>query len=1182
MKNTFFILLASLVSLISNAQEFTLDQGYQICTPAGMALELSTSDVNNPKVILSKRKSSKKEQVWHLLPSEIKGRYYIVSPLLMKSISNGDKGQSEADVLLEQTIHENGNQEWELIELGANKIALRSPWTGYYMGYEKDIEGQAVRHLKLDQQSANAQFILQTTNLKVLPPNSGVKSPNDWENQHVIGINKEQGHATFVTYGSVSEMLADTAYSLPWKDVKSSRRLSLNGLWKFHWSKQPFVRPIDFYKPSYSVSTWDDIEVPSCWETKGYGTPIYTNQIYPFKNNPPFIDSVKGYTIEQEPNAVGSYRRKFYLPAEWTNNEVFIHFDGIYSAAYVWINGHRVGYTQGSNNVAEFRITPFIKRGVNTVAVEVYRWSDGSYLEDQDMFRLSGIHRSVCIIATPKLHIRDLHLHSTLNVDLSAAKFSADVFLKNYGKAQNATVNVSITNQEGDILAKASTHADIIKQNCSTKLKCSMSLQNPLLWSAETPYLYNIIVELVNEKGETIEVTSQKYGFRKIEILNNKVYINNRKILFKGVNRHDFDPRRGKAVTVESMLKDVVMFKQNNINTVRTCHYPNDPRMMAMYDYFGIYVMDEADMEAHANALLSYSQDWKEAIVDRSVRMVERDKNHASVIFWSLGNESGAGDNFIAARDAVRAIDDTRIIHYAGKNDAMDIDSHMYPSLQSVIDYDHENRQKPYFICEYAHAMGNAIGNLPEYWDYIENHSLRTIGGCIWDWVDQGLNMPGHANNRFYFGGSFGDRPNDNDFCCNGIVTPDRQVTPKLLEVKSVYQYISAWLAGKDSVAVKNGYAFLNLNGFLLHYELLENGHIVMADSIRMPNTASGQTCLIQIPYSKHLKKGNEYFLNLSFTTTDANVWASRGHVVATKQLEIQKAILVADDTSNNEKESELKLIDTAWPMLYVRGDSVEFAFDRMRGLMTEIRYNGRNFIHMQQGFTLNTYRTINNDWRTYIAPQSTVNNMYWKSDNNIVTVVIDKTDIVGQQKITYSQIYMLHSSGKVDVEATFHTPANSSLARLALQASLSPQLENISWYGRGPMENYPDRKAAAHVGIYTSTVTDMAENYVRAQSMGERTDTRWLCLTDNAGKGIRIESTDPLAFSALHYKDSDISLIRYGHDLDDIYRSEIILNLDCAMRGIGNASCGPGPLEQYEIKSSTDYNYKFTITLIK
>ncbi len=1162
-------------------------QAYRISTPQGFALELYEAAGEEPRVILAPADARSERQVWYLYPSEVEGRSYLVSPLLMLSVESGNWDKSVSKVVVRQTIHENSAQEWEYASTADNYCTFRCSWSGFYLGYKKEQAGEFVMHIDGSDTALHCRWKLEKSDLKVQPRNARLHSRNDWENEQVLGINKEPGRATFIPFANMEEMLADAAYQAPWERTASSRYRLLNGQWKFHWAKQPSDRPDGFYKPGYDVSAWEEIPVPSNWEMQGYGTPIYTNQIYPFRNHPPFIQPQEGWTLSEEPNAVGSYRREFTLPADWKDKEVFIHFDGIYSAAYVWLNGKRVGYTQGANNDAEFRITPYVKAGKNTLAVEVYRWSDGSYLEDQDMFRLSGIHRDVYLIATPKVRLRDIYLHTSLADDLKQAKLHVEADVRNYTRSsQNASLRVSLLHPQGGTVQQLTLPFTRLAASTEQTGKADMQVKLPLLWSAETPHLYTIHLELLDKQGKTLEVTTQKIGFRDIEVRNNKLYINHAPVLLKGVNRHDTHPQLGKAVPVESMKQDILLMKRFNLNTVRTSHYPNDPKMYALYDYYGLYIMDEADIEAHANALLSYDERWKAAFVDRTVRMVERDKNHPSVIIWSLGNESGAGDNFKACYDAAKEIDN-RLVHYAGKTAAMDVDARFYPSIESMIEYDRTPRNKPLFFSEYAHAMGNAVGNLEEYWDYIEFHSERVIGAAIWDWVDQGLNMPGRPANHYYVGGAFGDLPNDGDFCCNGLVTPDRQVTPKLWEVKKVLQYISLALAGSDRVSLHNRYAFLNLNAFELAYSILKDGEEVRTGTLPLPDVKAGDRCEVSLPYSDLLTDDAEYYLNLEVKLKNDCVWATAGHAVATEQLLLKQPVTTLLPSVEGDGTASLQplvVLDSDRPFLRIRNKQMEVSFNREEGKLTALRYNGFNLLYMQEGFALNTFRSINNDWRNWVEPVRRLKDFRWKlADDKLSALVsIELEETYGEVTLPYTLSYTCHADGAVDVDATFRTPENFNLPRLALQAAFHPSLEHIEWYGRGPIENYRDRKNAAYVGRYQTTVTDMQEAYVRAQTMGGRCDTRWLRLTDGQGRGVCITARETFDFSALHFTDRDLQRVKYGHLLPEVKRAEVVLNLDCIQRGIGNASCGPGPRPKYEIKKNETYGYGFRITPVK
>ena len=1165
-------------------QLFNPKQLYELRTVGGLVLDNQGSLDNNSRLFVTKSEKGKESQAWYILPAGRDGHFCIVSPLTGLGVDNGNIKAQEGATLQWTADTQNPNQQWKATRLANGNYIFTCAASSYNLGYVGGGQvGELVYQVRPDTLNTNQQWTIVKSDVK---PNSKAliktQSDNDWENERIFAINKEDGRATFFPFADTQEMTSDPSYAQPWERPRSSRYLLLNGQWKFHWAKQPSERPADFYKTGYDVSGWDEITVPSNWEMLGYGTPIYTNITYPVRNNPPFIQAQRGYTAEKEPNPVGSYRRDFTLPEGWKDKQIFIHFNGIYSAAYVWINGKKVGYTQGANNDAEFDITRYVKSGKNTVAVEVYRWSDGSFLEDQDMFRLSGIHRDVYLIATPKVRLRDLRLTSVLNDRLDKAELQVEADIRNYTrKTAGASVRVSLLDADGNTQSRFTIPVEALEKKSTASVSGKTTIERPNLWTAETPYLYTVNIELLDKAGQVQEATTQKYGFRKIEIRDKKVYINNALVYFKGANRHDIHPQYGKAVPVESMIQDVLMFKRFNLNTLRTSHYPNDPRMYALCDYYGIYVMDEADLECHANMSLSNRESWEGAYVDRVTRMVERDKNHPSVIFWSMGNESGGGRNFRAAYKAIRALDD-RFIHYEGMNDVADMDSRMYPSIESMIEQDKQPRNKPFFLCEYAHAMGNAVGNLEEYWDYIENHSERMIGGCIWDWVDQGINMRGKPASHYYFGGSFGDFPNDFDFCCNGLTTPDRQVTPKLWEVKKVYQYITLTHNGENSIGLKNRYGFLNLKDFSLHYTLLKEGTVLKEGDISLPDCKPGEQKNVQIPYSQYLTEDADYHLNLEVRLKNDCNWAKAGHAVATEQIQLKQApyhIIMPEKATPTFGSTDIfKTLRERDGTVIFRREGFEVAFNQATGQMTALRYQNRNLIHMREGWKLNWYRSINNDARTWQPTKERLAHFDWQwaEDRQSVIVTAELETTVGKVTVPHTVTYRIYGDGKIRVNAVFKTGKDFNLPRLSLQGFFNPALEQVEWYGRGPIENYRDRKNAAYMGRYQTTVTEMEEHYTRAQTMGGRTDTHWLTLTDANGKGLKLTAEGTFDFSVLHYTDKDLWETKYGHALDDVRRAETVLNVDCIQRGLGNASCGPGPRPKYEIKKDTTYEYSF------
>ncbi|WP_069659970.1 glycoside hydrolase family 2 TIM barrel-domain containing protein [Arcticibacter eurypsychrophilus] len=1011
----------------------------------------------------------------------------------------------------------------------------------------------------------------------------------EWENEAIFGINKEPAHVPYIPFPSTETLKEDPTFHTPWEATKSPLFLSLNGKWKFNWVKQPSERPVEFYKPTFNSSEWKEIQVPCNWEMLGYGTPIYTNITYPFKNDPPFIKSQSGYTNEKEPNPVGSYLRNFSIPENWDGKEIFLRFDGAYSAIYVWVNGKQVGYSEGANNIAEFNVTKEVKAGENSLAVEVYRWSDGSYIEDQDMFRLSGIHRDVAIYAVPQVHIRDYYIKTEFkNDDFATADLRIKTSIRNNGKqnAKSGNLKISILDPKGKEVMQLSQPLATVKKDQELAVDLQDVIKSPLLWSAEKPDLYTAIFTLQDQDEKIQEVISSKFGFRQVEIKEKRLFINGKPVLLKGVNRHDIHPQLGKAVPVSSMLEDILLMKKANINTIRTSHYPNDQKMYALFDYYGLYTVAEADLECHGNQSLSNTPSWLPAFIDRNVRNVEEHKNHAAVVFWSMGNECGDGENFVQVYKKIKKIDSTFIVHYEGKNSAADMDSRMYPSVDDMIATDRQKTDKPFFLCEYAHAMGNAVGNLEEYWDYIENHSQRMIGGCIWDWVDQGINKFGSPKDQYFFGGDFGDKPNDFDFCNNGITTPDRRITAKMLEVKKVYQYIKIRSADLSNGTVKiiNRYAFTNLDQFNINWRVLRNGLVVDSGALDPQHANPGDSVEIGVPYRIPASDSSEYFLNVEFALAKDRLWAKSGYVVASEQLALTKRPL--QDSIAHTGPGNL-YVEERNNIVNVSGPDFNVQFDKTTGLLTSLKYDKNEVIYNGKGLTLNWYRSINNDSRKYVEPDTRLISFTYSPEREVKSITIrtvlemslkgDKTSI-----LPYAVNYTIYAGGLINVEATIDNTNDAyHVPRLGLQISLIPSMEQVSWYGRGPHENYADRKSSAFFGIFSNTVDGMEEHYTRSQSMGNHEDIRWLSVSDENHTGIKITSVDKLNFSALHYTDQELWNVVHDFQHNSIKKPETILSLDYMQRGIGNASCGPGPLKKYELPVSKVNTFSFRIERI-
>lgn len=1154
--------------LCASAQQFNKNQGYRLEIGDGLAL-----DCQNGTITFSPSNKKSMTQVWQIHPASREGLWILVNPYGQIALDNGNHGTNEGEVLTWETNANNANQQWNIQKQTDGAYTLTCAAGGLKLGYNDTCQpGGHVWQVKAPDSSVNVKWNLVKTDLKVVAEAEAQTSKHEWENQFIYGINKEPGRATMLLYANEKEMQKDDAYHKPWLWPNSSLRLMLNGMWQFNWVPSPEERPADFYKTNYDASAWKTIQVPSCVEMLGYGTPIYTNVTYPFKNQPPFIRGQEGYTVVKEPNAVSSYRRTFEVPAQWNGREIYLHFNGIYSAAYVWVNGQKVGYTQGPNNDAEFNVTKYLKIGQqNLVCVEVYRWSDGSYIEDQDMFRLSGIHRDVYLEARQKVQVQDAYLTSrfgrkgyrqvTMNIDLTLQNLDK--------KTQDAIVECKLYDPKGQLIQICKmTAANLLKGEKRT-IHPNFMVRQPELWSAETPNLYTVDIKVNGD------ISTQKYGFRKIENRNGQVFINGKRVMFKGADRHDTHPVYGKAVPVESMIEDILLMKRYNLNTVRTSHYPNDPRMYALYDYYGIYTMDEADVECHGNHSISKNPSWEGQYVDRQERMVLRDRNHASVIFWSMGNECGGGNNFVASKKAIQALDN-RLIHYEGMNEVADMDSRMYPSIDHMMKLDkQENLQgRPFFLCEYAHAMGNSIGNLKEYWDYIEFKSKRMIGGCIWDWVDQSLCKYGEPQTNMYYGGGFGDYPNDNDFCCNGIITADRHVTPKLLQVKKVYQYVDFRKTDEGKIRIRNRYCFHDLSAYNLKYELLRGGRVIKSGVTSMPAVQPGDSIDVDMPVtlpeSEDRYDTDAYHLNLSLELKEATIWAPAGHSVAAEQICLRNK-MASDLVFNNDSGNKVTSSETDDAIIF-KGKDFSFGISKKTGAIIDLTYSGKQMVSGEENFLFNGYRSINND---------RVGNLNVKRDGIYVKLIekdgvtkVITTQIVKGGKDSRSKVpvvteYEIASDGRIIVTSTItNNETNDDFHRLGLLAFLDKSLENVEYLGRGPMENYPDRKDCAFVGCYTTTVSGMQEEYIKPQSMGERCDVNWVKLTDNKGQGISIIALEnTFMFSAQHYTDEDLWQTKYLHELNKIRKSEVVLHLDAAMRGLGNASCGPGPLKKYEIE---------------
>lgn len=1032
----------------------------------------------------------------------------------------------------------------------------------------------------------------------------------EWENETINAINKEKARSSWMPYADAVQALAGEWGNSPYY-------YNLNGTWKFNWVKHPDLRPKDFYSRGYDVSWWDDLVVPSCWQMKGYGIPIYTNVTFPHAAKPPYImEPVPAdYTKYEYPNPVGSYVREFTVPAEFAGRRTFIHFAGVESAMYLWVNGKKVGYSEDSRLPAEFDITGYLIPGSNTLAVEVYQWSDGSYLEDQDYWRMSGIYRDVYLYSVPLFHLRDYWLKAEFNEDMSAADFIVEADFRNFGAKGAHLLEVYLLKKNEDFTNAKPLITQEISAGSRMKmpLKLKAKVADPVLWSAEMPELYDVLLVTKNADGRVLMVQHSDFGFRKIEIRDQQLWVNGKSIKIKGVNRHDIDPHEGRTVSRASMKRDVELFKLFNINTVRTSHYPNDPYFYSLCDRYGLYVIDEANVESHGMGYgkesLGHVLSWQEAHVSRNLNMVERDKNHASVIMWSLGNEAGPGINFEAASAAVKQRDPSRPIHYERYNEVADVVSVMYPDVVWFTKEGLKDDPKPFFMCEYAHAMGNAVGNLQEYWHAIYAHK-RLIGGCIWDWADQGLyrEIPGKPGEFFLaYGGDFGDRPTDWNFCSNGLTTADRRITPKMLEVKKVYQNV--WMEPGDllkgEVKLTNRFSFSNLNDYEMVWELAENGKVIQSGSVHVDLTP-GTTKTIDIPFEKPgLKPSHEYFLNIYFLLKDETLWAKRGHIIAQEQLKVPYEV-PAMTASSVSTRFPLEVLENENELL-ITGREFQVTFGKKAGTIVRLTYNGMNVIETHpealygikpetrliswktttdkriSGPRVNIFRApVDNDyifgggpgpiWQdqglAYLKDE-VKSFTFVKTEDQKVRINVEIESVAPRGYKTGSRFtYLVNGNGIIDVDvAVDPQKVDWQLPKVGVILELPAGFEEVSWFGAGPHENYRDRKTSAAIGLYQNTVSGMTEHYIRPQDMGNRSDTRWFALSTSQGRGVKFAARGNLLnFSALHHLPIDLDKANHPYEL--ISRPETILTIDAVHNGLGGGSCGPGPMEQYQLKA--------------
>ncbi|PKQ61037.1 glycoside hydrolase [Labilibaculum filiforme] len=1055
---------------------------------------------------------------------------------------------------------------------------------------------------------------------------------NDWENELMFEKNKMEARVPTFSYTNAKDALSG--------DRNKARVKSLNGIWKFNDVGKSEDRPTDFMTNDFTGENWNDIEVPSNWELKGFGQPIYSNIIYPFTPN--ILDTTlkfnwRGPQPPRPPkiyrdNPVGSYFRDFEVPEEWKDQSIILHFGGVSSAFYLWVNGKKVGYSQGSRLAAEFDITKFVTAGKNRVAVQVFRWSDGSYLEDQDMWRLSGIHREVLLMAQPKIALNDFFVRTKFDANLQDAKLEIrpKVWVVNedakldgwkvsaqlYDAQGNAVLESPMSVSVKDIYLERWPQRDITKFGMmEANIRC------PKKWSAEAPYLYKLVFSVLNSEGEVVEARSQSIGFRKIEFSNkNELLINGKSVEIMGVNRHDHSPIHGKALTREEMRKDVELLKQFNFNAVRTSHYPNDPYFYELCNEYGLYVMGEANIECHhLGSFIPQSPTWPAAILSRTIRMVERDKNHPCIISWSLGNEAGTGPAFAASAAWIKDYDPSRFVHYEGAQgdptdpeyvegvafslsklpvyanpddpNYVDVLSRMYPDLSQLVGMAKSAHiTRPIIMCEYMHAMGNSIGGLSDYWEEIRNRP-NLIGGFIWDMVDQGIEKTTEKGEKFYaFGGDFGDIPNDENFCLNGVFASNRTPNPHAWECKHVFQPVVFEDADvkNGQVRILNKFNFTNLNQYEIRWALSEDGKALQSGILPEQDIDAYASSVVTIPFKAlNFKSDAEYWLRVSLHEKKDRLWCKQGYEIASNQIVLKEREEVSPYVSASKESITYSESDA---QVVAKGKGFSASISKSNGELLSYVVNGME--QLKSPLHANFLRpSVDNDRRgassgDFKKSEQVWGNLETKLKMKTLTVNSDKDKFISvvvkqnfEDKIELATVYTIYNDGKIQVKMDLNADESlPNLVQFGVTMGVSESYVNALYYGNGPWENYCDRKEACEVDEYSFKTDDLFTNYAKTQGNGNRTDTRWLKLMNESKKyGIKISGKALFGFSVWPYSAINIEKANHPYDLEK--QGFYTLNIDCVQAGVGGTLSNTLP--KYMLKSGK-YSFEFLIESFK
>jgi beta-galactosidase len=1013
-------------------------------------------------------------------------------------------------------------------------------------------------------------------------------SDNFWENPSIVDEGKEPPRADFIPYADLSQLLADDKFASPYVQ-------SLNGVWKFYFAENVASRPVDFYSENSDESAWKDIRVPASWETQGFGVPVYSNSRYIFPANPPYVDN--------NDLPIGSYRTWFDLPASFDGKEIFLYFGSISGAATIYVNGQRVGYSKAAKTPAEFNVTPYLKKGKNLLALQVFKWSDASYLDDQDFWRLAGIERDVLLIARPSTSIEDFFVNGDLDKNYKNGILHVDIDIRNFSNQKTDVFQLKVSlldENQKNIMTKQLTVKNIEAKKEQT-ISFSANVSSPKLWSAEFPNLYTVSIELKDSKGQTLELAGCRTGFRKIEIRNKQLLINGKPILICGTNIHEHHGQYGHYVDEATKLKDIQLLKLYNYNAIRTSHYPQSPEIYKLCDKYGLYVVDEANLESHGldgfdtKRHPSFIESWKGQHLDRTIRMFERDKNNPSIIGWSLNNESQFGPNYETTYTWLKQNDKAKRpvqCNRAGENPFTDIICPMYHKAKDMEWYaERNNTNRPYIQCEYAHAMGNSTGNFQELWDVIMKYPILQ-GGFIWDWVDQGLQAFDEQGRKYWaYGGDLGGHrwTHDENFCANGLVNADRTIHPGIHEVKKTYQPV--WMKAADiekgKIMLSNHHLFTDLNTYDYQWELYRNGELIQSQSISINGKPLTDT-EVTLPLPEiAFENGSEYFVRLKAFTRQATDLVPAGHEVAVEEFAFPKNKFL----TQSSPKGELKIDRTDDEIKFESGD-VKGKISLKRGLLTEYLYQGRRLITASP--TPNFWRApIDNDFgnRHYRS-----GNVWRMAGDELVvtgTEVKPATDegvevIVSQRirylNIPYSTVYLIRNDGSVKVSASIDMRGieHPELSRFGMKLQLPPEFNNVEYYGRGPWENYNDRNRSALVGKYKCKVNDLGFSYIRPQENGYRTDIRTVSFTDDKGRGIRFAGYDqPICFNARYNTDNDFDpglSKKQQHSIDIDPRGELYVNIDLKQLGVGgDDTWGARPMQQYRMLDDV-YSYSYVI----